>query len=68
MPFYHYGGFIAIMNMLGEQEGGFRLVQSFNARSVHCRWSNVLFVEAICTVTVMAIKDHCSLGAASDFC
>lgn len=68
MPFYYYGGFLAIMNMLGEQKGSFRWVQSFSTCCVHCMWSKVLFAEVVYTVTVMAAKDHCTLRATSDFC
>ena len=68
MPFYYYGGFLAIMNMLEEQKDSFRRVQSFSARYVHYMWSKVLFAEVVYTVTVMAAKDHCTLRATYDFC
>lgn len=64
---YHYSGFLAIRNMLGEQGDGFWRALSFSACGVYCRWSKILYAEAVCTVRVVAAKDHYPLGAAVDF-
>ena len=65
--FHHYGGFLLLEACLGSKEAVF----GGCCRSVHVAYTagglRFFFVEAVCTVTVVAAKDHCLLWVAYDF-